>query len=71
MLDAENGAYERDPNRVWVFTPEVTEGTWGGAGQVQGLADIVGYVLGNKAAGAAYAANVLAERRGTPVPVTA
>ena len=29
VLDAEHGAHERDPGRVWVFTPEVPDGTWG------------------------------------------
>jgi phenylpyruvate tautomerase PptA (4-oxalocrotonate tautomerase family) len=29
VLDAEAGAHERDPGRVWVFTPEVPDGTWG------------------------------------------
>lgn len=28
VLDAEAGAYPRDPQRVWVFTPSVPEGTW-------------------------------------------
>ncbi len=26
VLDADDGAGERDPARVWVFTPEVPEG---------------------------------------------
>jgi phenylpyruvate tautomerase PptA (4-oxalocrotonate tautomerase family) len=69
VLDAEQGAYPRDPMRVWVFTPEVPEGTWGGAGRIVGLADIVGVALGDADAGRAYADQVFAERRGESVPV--
>ena len=68
VLDAENGAYARDPMRVWVFTLEVPEGTWGGGGRVVGLADIAGLALGDADAGRAYAERVFAERRGEPVP---
>jgi phenylpyruvate tautomerase PptA (4-oxalocrotonate tautomerase family) len=67
VLDAEQGAYPRDPMRVWVFTPEVPEGTWGGAGRIVGLADIAGLALGDQAAGRDYAERVFAERRGAPV----
>ena len=63
VLDAEDGAYDRDPMRVWVFTPEVPEGTWGGAGRVVGLADIAGLALGDPEAGREYAERVFAERR--------
>ena len=64
VLDAEDGAYDRDPMRVWVFTPEVPEGTWGGAGRVVGLADIAALALGDADAGREYAERVFAERRG-------
>jgi phenylpyruvate tautomerase PptA (4-oxalocrotonate tautomerase family) len=67
VLDAEQGAHDRDPMRVWVFTPEVPEGTWGGAGRVVGLADIAGLALGDPEAGREYAERVFAERRGEPV----
>ena len=67
VLDAEGGRYDRDPMRVWVFTPEVPEGTWGGAGRVVGLADIAGLALGDAEAGRAYAERVFAERRGEVV----
>ena len=67
VLDAEQGAHERDPMRVWVFTPEVPEGTWGGAGRVVGLADIAGLALGDPEAGREYAEQVFAERRGEVV----
>lgn len=63
VLDAENGAHDRDPMRVWVFTPEIADGTWGGGGRVVTLADIAGFALDNPAAGRAYADRVLAERR--------
>jgi len=32
VLDAENGAYERDPLRGWGFANEIPDGTWGGRG---------------------------------------
>lgn len=63
VLDAERGAYERDPARVWVFTPEVPEGTWGGAGRIVGLADIAGFATGDAESGRRYAEARLAERR--------
>lgn len=71
VLDAENGAYQRDPNRIWVFTPEIPDGTWGGAGRVTTLADIVGFVTGDKAAGRAHAEQVFAQRRNQTVSATA
>lgn len=41
ILDAENGAWPRDPRRVWVFPAEIPEGYWGGAGHIVPLADIL------------------------------
>ena len=67
VLDAEGGAHPRDPMRVWVFTLEVPEGTWGGGGRVVGLGDIAGLALGDAEAGHEYAERVFAERRGEPV----
>jgi phenylpyruvate tautomerase PptA (4-oxalocrotonate tautomerase family) len=67
VLDAEQGAHPRDPMRVWVFTLEVPEGTWGGGGRVVGLGDIAGLALGDAEAGREYAERVFAERRGEPV----
>ena len=67
VLDAEQGRYDRDPMRVWVFALEVPEGTWGGAGRIVGLADIAGLALGDPEAGREYAERVFAERRGEPV----
>ena len=62
MLDAEDGAHERDPARVWVFTPEVPEGTWGGAGRIVTLADIATFATGDAEQGRRYAEERLAVR---------
>lgn len=64
VLDAERGAYERDPMRVWVFAGEIPDGTWGGAGRINTLADIAGFALGDPEQGRAYAERRLVERRG-------
>jgi phenylpyruvate tautomerase PptA (4-oxalocrotonate tautomerase family) len=53
VLDAENSAYGPDPMRVWVFTPEIPDGTWGGGGRVVTLADIVGFAVGDQEKAAA------------------
>ena len=66
VLDAEQGAHDRDPSRVWVFTPEIPDGTWGGAGRIVTLADIAGFATGDIEAGRAYAEERLAARRGAP-----
>jgi phenylpyruvate tautomerase PptA (4-oxalocrotonate tautomerase family) len=66
VLDAEDGAHARDPMRVWVFTPEIPDGTWGGGGRVMTLADIVGFAISDKEKGRAYAERTLAERRTAP-----
>jgi phenylpyruvate tautomerase PptA (4-oxalocrotonate tautomerase family) len=63
VLDAEQGAHERDPSRVWVFTPEIPEGTWGGAGRIVTLADIATFATGDAELGRGYAEHRLAERR--------
>ena len=63
VLDAEGGAYPRDPMRVWVFASEVPEGTWGGAGRINRLADIAGLALGDPEKGRRYAEQRLADRR--------
>jgi phenylpyruvate tautomerase PptA (4-oxalocrotonate tautomerase family) len=55
VLDAEEGAHPRDPHRVWVFTNEVPDGTWGGGGRIVTLADIAGFVMGDPEKGRAYA----------------
>jgi phenylpyruvate tautomerase PptA (4-oxalocrotonate tautomerase family) len=63
ILDAEQGAYERNPLRVWVFANEIPEGTWGGGGRIVTLADIIGFVVGDAEKGRQYAERRLAERR--------
>jgi phenylpyruvate tautomerase PptA (4-oxalocrotonate tautomerase family) len=67
VLDAENGAYERDPLRVWVFANEIPDGTWGGGGRIVRLADIVGYVVGDPERGRQYAEKRLAASRNARV----
>lgn len=63
VLDAENGAHDRDPMRVWVFAREIPDGTWGGGGRIVTLADIAGFALGDVEKGRAYAEQRLAARR--------
>jgi phenylpyruvate tautomerase PptA (4-oxalocrotonate tautomerase family) len=67
VLDAEDGAYERNPLRVWVFPYEVPEGTWGAAGRIFRLADITGFVFGDEEKGREYAETRLAARRDAEV----
>lgn len=69
VLDAERGAHERDPMRVWVFASEIPEGTWGGAGRIHKLADIAGFALGDLEQGRAYAEGVFAARQGVAATV--
>jgi phenylpyruvate tautomerase PptA (4-oxalocrotonate tautomerase family) len=68
VLDAEQGAHDRDPARVWVFTPEIPDGTWGALGRVVTLADIATFATGDAERGRAYAEKRLAQRRAAPVP---
>ena len=63
VLNAEDGSHPHDPHRVWVFTNEIPDGTWGGAGRINRLADIVGYVVGDADKGRAYAERVLGARK--------
>lgn len=62
VLDAEQGAYERDPSRVWVFTPEIPDGTWGALGRIVTLADIATFATGDPERGESYARERLAAR---------
>jgi phenylpyruvate tautomerase PptA (4-oxalocrotonate tautomerase family) len=59
VLDAEEGTRRRDASRVWVFPTEMPEGTWGAAGRIARLADIVECVVGDRAAAERYAARRL------------
>ena len=45
--DAEEGAYERDPARMWVFTAKIPDGTWGALGRIITLADIATFATGD------------------------
>lgn len=67
VLDAEHGAHQRDPMRVWVFTPEIADGTWGGAGRIVTLGDIAGLALGDAEAGRRYAEQTFAKRRASEI----
>jgi phenylpyruvate tautomerase PptA (4-oxalocrotonate tautomerase family) len=66
ILDAEDGRYDRDPMRIWVFANEIPDGTWGGGGRIVTLGDIAGFVLGDPDKGRAYAERRLAGRRSVP-----
>lgn len=67
VLDAEDGAHPRDPNRVWVFPTEMPEGSWGAGGRVVRLADIVQYVIGDREKAERYADKRLG-REHAPAP---
>jgi phenylpyruvate tautomerase PptA (4-oxalocrotonate tautomerase family) len=66
VLDAEDGAHDRDPSRVWVFTPEIPDGTWGGMGRIVTLADIAAFATGDVERGRRYAEERLSARRAAP-----
>ncbi len=61
VVEAEGGKWPNPEARVWVFTYEVPDGTWGGLGRVVRLPDIAEFATGE--AGRAYAEQRLAERR--------
>lgn len=63
ILAAEDGRYDRDRLRIWVFANEIPDGTWGGGGSIARLADIAGLVLGDPEKGRAYAEKRLSGRR--------
>ena len=44
VVDAEAGRWPDPELRVWVFSFEVPDGTWGGNGQIFRLPDIAGFV---------------------------
>jgi phenylpyruvate tautomerase PptA (4-oxalocrotonate tautomerase family) len=58
---AERGRYPDPEARVWVFTFEVPDGTWGALGRTVRLPDIAGAVMGER--GRQYGERRLAERR--------
>jgi phenylpyruvate tautomerase PptA (4-oxalocrotonate tautomerase family) len=62
LVKAEDGRWPSPEARVWVFTFEVPDGTWGGlGGRVLTLPDIADHVVGE--AGRRYGEQRLAERR--------
>jgi phenylpyruvate tautomerase PptA (4-oxalocrotonate tautomerase family) len=62
VVEAEDGSWPDPEHRVWVFTNEVKDGTWGGlGGRVIRLPDVYEHVLGGK--GREAAEQVLAARR--------
>jgi phenylpyruvate tautomerase PptA (4-oxalocrotonate tautomerase family) len=64
VLEAEGDSRPRDPSRVWVFTNEIPDGTWGGAGRIATLADIATLVTGDAERGRRIAEQRLALSRG-------
>lgn len=62
LVEAEGGRWPNPEERVWVFTFEVPDGTWGGlGGRVVTLPDIAAHVIGDP--GRRYGEKRLAERR--------
>jgi len=62
LVEAEAGRWPTPEARVWVFTFEVPDGSWGGlGGRVVTLPDIAEHVIGQ--AGRRYGEERLAERR--------
>ncbi|WP_040808904.1 tautomerase family protein [Nocardia concava] len=49
ILDAEAGAWPRDPGRIWVFPTNIPEGHWGGFGEVRPLERILARLTGDDA----------------------
>src|SRR5439155_541381 len=60
LARAEDGRWPNPQERVWVFTSEIPDGTWGAQGSIFRLPDIAGYVAGD--AGRRYAERQLAGR---------
>jgi phenylpyruvate tautomerase PptA (4-oxalocrotonate tautomerase family) len=46
VATAEDGKWPHPEFRVWVFTSEMPDGSWGGVGQIIRLGDILSFVLG-------------------------
>jgi len=63
VLDAEEAARPRNPGRVWVFPIEIPEGNWGSRGNIQRLADIMGFITGDAERAKTHAAARLAATR--------
>ncbi|MGD0699046.1 MAG: hypothetical protein ABSA02_04090 [Trebonia sp.] len=50
VADAESGKWRHVSRRVWVFTYEVPDGSWGGGGRTMHLRDIVDFVAPGRGA---------------------
>jgi phenylpyruvate tautomerase PptA (4-oxalocrotonate tautomerase family) len=61
VAEVEAGKWPNPESRVWVFSLEIADGTWGALGQVVRLPDIAGFVSGD--AGREYGTERLARRR--------
>jgi phenylpyruvate tautomerase PptA (4-oxalocrotonate tautomerase family) len=61
VVEAEAGKYPNPEFRVWVFSFEIPDGTWGGLGKIFRLPDIAGFTISDKAR--ENAEERLAERR--------
>jgi phenylpyruvate tautomerase PptA (4-oxalocrotonate tautomerase family) len=61
VAEAEAGSHPDPEARVWVFTHEVTDGSWGALGRTTRLPDVYEHVIGEK--GRALGEQVLADRR--------
>ncbi|WP_030620943.1 hypothetical protein [Streptomyces achromogenes] len=46
VLAAEQGAWDRDPSRVWVLPLDVPEGRWGAGGRIVDLREVVLFARG-------------------------
>ena len=53
VVEAEAGRWPNPEFRVWVFSWEVPDGTWGGLGKIFRLPDIAGFAAGPQASEAA------------------
>ncbi|MEC3916362.1 hypothetical protein [Nocardia sp. CDC160] len=47
ILNAESGAWPRDPGRIWVFPTEIPEGHWGSNGTISPLHQILTHLGGH------------------------
>jgi phenylpyruvate tautomerase PptA (4-oxalocrotonate tautomerase family) len=67
VLDAEDGAHDRDPGRVWVFPNDIRDGRWGALGRIVTLQDIATFVTGDPEFARAHAEERIALARGGAV----
>jgi len=67
-LNADENRYSRDPYRVWVMPTEVPDGSWGAAGRIFRLADIVAFATGDREQAERYADTRLGRDRDARIP---